>query len=179
METEIAMEYEFSLKFKLTGPAVTEDDIMERLGAADCTDALVGLGLPGYIGLDFIRESPSADDAVLSALADVRQALPMVELVEAGPDFVGLTDVADLIGMSRQNMRKLFVNNTTAFPAPVHGGSSMIWHLAQVLPFLRQREYAVTQSVLDVALAAMRVNIHKENALLSQSAEQKTSHQPA
>jgi biotin operon repressor len=28
-------------------------------------------------------------------------------LAEAAPDFVGLTDVAELTGMSRQNMRKL------------------------------------------------------------------------
>lgn len=169
METEMAMEYEFNLKFKLAASAVTEDQIMERLGAANCTDALVGLGMPGYVELEFTREAHSAEEAVLSALSDVNKALPLAELVEAGPDFVGLTDVADLVGMSRQNMRKLFVNNATAFPAPVHGGSSMIWHLAQVLPFLREREYPFAQSVLDVAVTAMRVNIRKENAFLGQA----------
>lgn len=162
------MEYEFNLKFKLTTSDLSEDDIMECL-STDCTDALVGLGLPGYVGLDFVREASSAEKAILSALADVQKALPDAELVEAGPDFVGLTDVADLIGMSRQNMRKLFVNNAIAFPAPVHGGSSMIWHLAQILPFLKEREYPFAQSVQEVALTTMRVNIKREAALLKQA----------
>lgn len=160
------MEYEFNLKFKLAEVAANDDRIMECLGRAGCTDALVGLGSQGYVGLDFIREANSAEDAIRSALADVKRALPTAILVEAGPDFVGLTDVADLVGVSRQNMRKLFVRNAAVFPAPVHGGSSTIWHLAQVLHFLKERQYQFTQSVLDVALAAMRVNIKKENGLL-------------
>lgn len=169
------MEFEFNLKFKLLAEDANDDQVMECLGGAGCTDALVGLGTAGYVRLDFIREADSAEAAIVSALADVKRALPMAMLVEAGPDFVGLTDVADLVGMSRQNMRKLFVNNSAVFPAPVHGGTSMIWHLAQVLHFLRERQYQFTQSVLDVALTAMHVNIKKENALLARTIEENPS----
>lgn len=160
------MEYKFNLKFKLAPEDSSDDHIMKCLGEAGCTDALVGLGLASYVGLDFIREADSAQAAILSAIAHVKTALPKAKLVEVGPDFVGLTDAADLVGMSRQNMRKLFVSNATLFPSPVHGGSSMIWHLAQVLQFLKDRRYQFTQSVLDVSLTAMRVNITKEKNLL-------------
>src|SRR5471030_1701492 len=104
------MEYIFTLKYQLPEAAV-RDDIVERLGAAGCDDALIGVGLPGRIALEFSREAGSAKAALFSALEDVKRAVPGAKLVEAAPDFVGLTDVADLVGMSRQNIRKLMVNH--------------------------------------------------------------------
>jgi predicted DNA-binding transcriptional regulator AlpA len=160
------MEYQFNLKFTLASEYADENDVMMRLGEAGCTDALVGLGLAGYVGLEFIREAQSAEEAFLSALEDVKKALPKAILVEASPDFVGLTDVADLLGMSRQNMRKLFIAHTETFPPPVHGGNSTIWHLSQVLQFLADRQYEFDQTVHDVAKAAMQVNLTKEKTLL-------------
>jgi predicted DNA-binding transcriptional regulator AlpA len=55
------------------------------------------------------------------------------KLIEAAPDFVGLTDVADLVGVTRQNMRKLMLSHATTFPTPVHQGSASVWHLADVM----------------------------------------------
>src|SRR3712207_569678 len=101
------MEYEFTLKYKLDPKDADHDELVERLGAAGCTDALVGLGMAGHLGLEFVREAASAEDAILSALADVKGAIPGAKLIEVGPDFVGLSDVADLVGVTRQNMRKL------------------------------------------------------------------------
>ena len=140
---------------------------MERLYEAGCDDALVGLGVPGQLGLEFIREASSAEEAILSALADVRRAIPDAQLIEVGPDLVGLTEVADLLEMSRQNMRKVMLKNPAEFPVPVHSGSSSIWHLALVLQFLQEREYLVSQPMVDVSRAAMRLNIEKEAALVS------------
>jgi len=167
------MEYKFKLKFKLGADLVSDDDIMARLGDAGCTDALVGLGMEGYVGLEFIREAEGADEAIMSALSEVKKALPAAVLVEVSPDYVGLTDLADLVGMSRQNMRKLFVNNAVQFPPPVHGGSSTIWHLAQVLEFLRERQYDITPSVFDVARTAMQVNVTKERLSTSSNLDEK------
>ena len=50
-------------------------------------------------------------------------------MIEVAPDLVGLTDVADIVGVSRQNMRKLMLAHPGSFPAPVHEGSASIWHL--------------------------------------------------
>ncbi|MDZ7856722.1 DNA-binding protein [Sphaerotilus sp.] len=162
------MEYEFTLKYRLDPQdGADQDTIVERLGAAGCTDALVGLGVAGHLGLEFAREAASAEEAILSALADVKRAMAGAKLIEAGPDLVGLTDVADLVGMSRQNMRKLMVTHAASFPAPVHAGSTSIWHLALVLGFLVERQqHGLEPSMLEVARAAMRVNIAKEAALV-------------
>src|SRR5574344_210374 len=111
------MEYAFTLKFKLGADMTDMDAVAERLGAQGCTDALLGLGQPGYVGLDFVREAEDAQSALLSAMDDVQRALPGAVLVEAGPDFVGLTDVAAVVGLSRQNMRKLMLGHHQQFPA--------------------------------------------------------------
>lgn len=169
------MEYEFNLKFKLASGDNDHDAIMQRLGDAGCTDALVGFGVPGYVGLEFVREAGSAEDAILGAARDAQAALPGSQLVEAGPDFVGLTDVADLLGMSRQNMRKLFVGNE-AFPAPVHGGPSSVWHLAHVLVFLKERQYEIAPAVLEVAVTTMHVNLSKEKTLVDRRLAERMQH---
>ena len=102
------MEYIFTLKYQLGSDVEDMDAVIERLGEAGC-DALAGIGLPGRLALEFTREAPSAEAAVGSALDDVRRALPDARLIEAAPDLVGLTDVAEIAGVSRQAMRKLML----------------------------------------------------------------------
>ncbi len=101
--------------------------------------------------------------AVRSALTDVKRAVPSAKLVEAAPDLVGLTDVAELVGVSRQAMRKLMLAHAGTFPAPVHEGSASIWHLAEVLTWLQAKgSYSLARNVLDVAKVALQVNVVKE-----------------
>jgi hypothetical protein len=74
-----------------------------------------------------------------------------------------LTDVAKLVGVTRQNMRELMLAHAASLPAPVHEGSAAIGHLASVLQWLKDRDgYRIEQSLLDVALIAMQVSIAKE-----------------
>lgn len=156
------MEYLFTLKYQLSPKDCNQEDIVERLGAAGCDDALIGIGQPGRIALEFTREADSAQAALFSALADIKQAVPSARLIEAGPDFVGLTDVAELVGTTRQNMRKLMVNHATSFPPPVHDGSIAVWHLIDVLKWLLARgSYPVSAAVADVAETAKQVNLAK------------------
>ncbi|MCQ4275430.1 helix-turn-helix transcriptional regulator [Stutzerimonas degradans] len=161
------MEYTFTLKYQLADDDRDPDALVERLGEAGCDDALVGIGQPGRLALEFIREAESADAAVRSALADVRRAVPSARLIEVAPDLVGLTEVAEMIGVSRQNMRKLMLAHPGSFPAPVHEGSASIWHLADVLTWLQAKgSYSLTKSVLDVAQVALQVNVAKEGRRL-------------
>lgn len=168
------MEIEFTLKYRLSAINASHDVLVERLYEAGCDDALVGLGIPGHLALEFIREASSAEEAILSALADVKRAIPDARLIEVGPDLVGLTEVADLLEMSRQNMRKVMLKNPTEFPVPVHSGNSSLWHLASVLQFLQERDYVVRQPMIDVSIAAMRFNIEKESALVSARATERS-----
>lgn len=162
------MEYIFTLKYQLANADENLSDLVERLGENGCDDALVGTGLPGRLALEFTREAETAVAAVRSALDDVQRAMPDATLIEVSPDLVGLTDVAALIGVSRQNMRKLMLAHPGTFPAPVHDGSTSIWHLADVLRWLQGKGgYALTASLVDVACAALEANLSKEALRLS------------
>ncbi len=164
------MEYEFTLKYQLAGDEDL-DALVERLGQGGCDDAVVGIGQPGRLALAFARQADSALEALQSALADVQRIVPQAQLIEATPDLVGLTDVAQLVGVSRQNMRKLMLAHPGSFPAPVHEGSASIWHLADVLAWLQAKgSYALAKDVFDVARVALQVNVAKEGRRLPRSA---------
>lgn len=161
------MEYEFTLIFKIASDDADVDILLERLGAAGCDDALVGVGQAGRIALNFTREAGSAQEAIVSALRDVKKSVPAALLVEAGPDLVGLTDVAELVGVTRQNMRKLSLAHPDSFPVPVHSGSVALWHLAHVLRWLSDRGgYLIEPPLVEVARVAMQINLIKEAALI-------------
>jgi hypothetical protein len=156
------MEYEFELRFRVPADDADADELVERLGEAGCDDALIGIGQPGRIALRFSREAESAKHAIVSALQDVKKAIPAARLIEAGPDFVGLTDVADMLGVSRQNMRKLMLTHAASFPAPIHEGSAAVWHLEPVLQWLQDKGgYDISQQQVDVAHIAMQINLVK------------------
>jgi hypothetical protein len=164
------MEYEFTLKFAVRGS--NTDEVVERLGAAGCTDALVGIGQPGRIALNFTREANSALTAIASAIEDSRNAIPDAMLLEVTPDFVGLSDVAELVEVSRQNMRKLMLKHSATFPSAVHEGSSAVWHLYPLLKWLADHaHYSVPQSLLDVAHIAMQINLAKESKQLERGVQ--------
>lgn len=157
------MEYVFTLKYQLADSDSDLDALVEHLGAVGCDDALVGVGQPGRLALEFSRDAGSAEEAVRTALVDVKKAIPSARLIEASPDLVGLTDVADVVGVSRQAMRKLMLTHRATFPVPVHEGSASIWHLAEVLDWLMTRGgYQIDVGVLDIAKVALEVNIAKE-----------------
>jgi hypothetical protein len=152
-------QYEFALRFVTPSNDVVADELIEQLGDAGCDDALIGVGSAGRIALEFARTSDSAYEALMSAIRDVRRAIPNAELIEVSPDIVGLTDVATLVGCSRQNMRKLLVTRSERGPAPSHEGTSMLWHLAPVLKWLaQQKRYSVPSGLLELSEATMRIN---------------------
>ena len=91
-------EYEFTLKFKVPNPMTDSGMFVDALYESGCDDAIIGTGTKGFIALDFIREAPSAYDAISSAINDVRKAIPQAEIIDASPNFVGVTDVAKLLG---------------------------------------------------------------------------------
>ncbi len=75
------MEYIFTLKFQLAEADRDADALVERLGAGGCDDALVGIGQPGRIALEFTREADSAKSALMSALSDLKRLIPGGRLV--------------------------------------------------------------------------------------------------
>lgn len=51
------MEYTFILKYQLAEHDSDPDVLVERLGSAGCDDALVGIGQPGRLALEFTPRS--------------------------------------------------------------------------------------------------------------------------
>lgn len=153
-------EYEFTLIFTLPVDPVDPDAMIERLGEAGCDDAVVGVGRWGRLALAFAREAESAGEALRSALADVCRAVPGARLAEAAPDLVGLSDVAALLGVTRQNVRKLILACDAPAPSPMHEGRPSIWRFAKVLTWLRdEKRYPMPPELLEVAQATMQVNL--------------------
>jgi len=153
-------EYDFILKFRLPETDVDPERYVDALAEAGCDDATIGIGQRGRIALNFTREARSALDAVRSAVRDVKRAIPGVQLVEASPDFVGLSDVADLVGCSRQNIRKLMITNAATFPVAVHEGTQSLWHLRPVLDwFAETQKRPIDRALIEVSEVTMKVNI--------------------
>jgi hypothetical protein len=155
-------EYDFTLKFSLQNDRSDPDFYVEKLYTGGCDDALIGVGNKGYISLNFIRESLSSYEAVASAIADVKKVIPSAKLIESTPDFVGLTDVAKIIGCTRQNIRKLVIATDANSPLPIYEGTPSIWHLAEILIWLKEsKSYSIDDMLIEIAKTNMEINIMK------------------
>lgn len=151
--------YRFTLKFAVPVRTIEPDDWVDRLAESGCDDALVGTGMPGRLALEFDRTASDADSALNSAVQDVQRAIPEARFIEAGPDYVGLTEIAALLGISRQAMRKIMAKNIEAFPFPIHEGNPTIWHLKDVLEWMRKEQgREIDASIEEVSVVARKVN---------------------
>lgn len=155
-------EFDFTLTFAIPDSIDTEA-LETRLFETGCDDAIIGVGQKGRLAANFVREAESAEAAIISALRNVKRAVPEAQLVESGPDLVGVSDMARLLAFSRQNMRKLIQTNLANFPLPLHEGSSAIWHLADVLAwFSDTQKRHIPFELMDVAQVSMSVNLARE-----------------
>jgi len=161
------MEYIFTLKYRLPVHDSNHESLVNRLFEAGCDDALPGIGQPGRLALAFTREAPSGKRALESAIADVRRAFDDAELSEVLPDYVGLTDIAEQVGMSRQNLRKIVMKHAETFPAAIHDGNPSIWHLSDSLRWLDQHGYPVDETTLEISVAAREFNIAMQASSLT------------
>jgi hypothetical protein len=172
------MHYEFALK--LAAPLGRGDggaeDLAGRLSSAGCADARVELGRQDRVVLRFEREASSAQGAILSAVKEVRTALPESRLLDVTPDFMGLTDMAKLVGVTRQNLRKLMIRHEATFPAAIHEGNSALWHLYPVLAWLQEHaDYSIPPSLLEVAQVTMQINLARESKQIQRATQQEFS----
>lgn len=76
--------YTFTLRYQLSIDDVNHDELIERLAEAGSTDALVGIGQPKCISLEFTREAESLQNARNSATNDVKRAMPSATLLDDG-----------------------------------------------------------------------------------------------
>lgn len=166
--------WEFVVKFRLPPDGPDPVQWLDALFEAGCDDATAGTGRRGSIALDFSREAPSAVDAVRSAVTDVQKAIPGAILIEVSPDLVNLADLADVLGCSRQNLRKYAAGEIKSvlvpFPEPVYTGSPSLWRLAEVLPWLdRNTDLHPQRQSLDLARVTSQLNLDIQRQRLAAS----------
>lgn len=76
------MIFTFTLNYELTSDESDTDALVERLAEEGCDDALVGVGQPGRLAIEFVREALSAHEAIEGAIEDVGRAVPNAHLIE-------------------------------------------------------------------------------------------------
>lgn len=166
-------EYEFTLKFALPNAEADPESYIDALFEAGCNDALIGTGIKGRIGLDFDRESCDAMTAVLSAIKDVKKAIPDAKLLECSPDLVGISGIAKVLNVTRQAVQKMVIANIGTFPAPIHAGNTQMWHLYKVLEWSHKFNNKKLDSALfEIAETSLQVNVMKEFADLDKPVPQ-------
>lgn len=162
--------YDFTLTFWLAEKDAEPEKYLDALFEAGCDDATIGVGRPGLISLAFSRDASSAEGAIRSAVSSVQRAIPGARLVEAKPDLVNLSDVADLVGVSRQNIRKYAAGEirsvSARFPVPSFSGRpTPLWHLYEVAVWLhRYTDLRPPKEVVEASLAAYKLNLDAERS---------------
>jgi transcriptional regulator with XRE-family HTH domain len=145
--------YEFSIIASGMDPQA--DDFESRFYDNGCDDALVSFQ-KGHIIIDFAREAESVDQAIASAIEDVRSAGAVVDRVEPDP-LVSLSEISARVGVSRAAV-SLYAKGDrgVSFPAPIAKVTDdrPLWRWATVAQWFFSRE----QLPKDALIEALVVN---------------------
>ncbi|TQN33209.1 hypothetical protein FHX37_3213 [Haloactinospora alba] len=130
-------EYEFT--FVLDGITLDDEDTVRAL-----TDELdpVLFSVHGTVHMTVAGEGPDATAAALATAERARRLAPGLRLLRLDRDIVGVADIAERTGRSRQNVNQ-WVNGTrhgeTPFPAPEGtAGRHPVWLWSEVNDWLRR-----------------------------------------
>ena len=129
-------EYEFVLV--VAGVSIDDDEAVATL--VDAFDGVLSWnrGLYRLAVSDTGRDGYEAASRLVTRLA---AALPGLRVVRLDPELVGISDIAQRIGHSRQNVQQWVNgerNNSRPFPAPEGcAGRSLVWRWADVNEWLR------------------------------------------
>lgn len=134
-------EYDFALHYRVP-PDEDPETYIDALFDEGCDDSMPHFGKVGYLEIDFIRVAGSASEAISSAIEQVKIAIPNSEICYISPDIVGVSEIAKIMGCSRQYVRQL-INENPSFPIPIHSQNKSIWHLIYVLEWLKDNNKEV------------------------------------
>lgn len=131
--------YNFTLT--LSGVTSETDRLEDILFLGGCDDALICCyGKSVY--LEFDREADSLDDAISTAITDVESVEVGIRVTSVDSALVGLSDIAELTGLTRQAIALLKdgLRGNGNFPSPIQRikGQSPLWDWADVADWLEK-----------------------------------------
>lgn len=131
----------FNFILTLSGVTSETTGIEDALYSAGCNDALICFyGKSVY--LEFDREAPTLDLAIKSAITDIEGAPVGAKVESVDSALVGLSDIAQLTGLTRQAIALLKdgARGDGDFPCPVQRlkGASPLWDWASVAKWLQE-----------------------------------------
>lgn len=123
------------------------EEVETAIYEAGCSDALLGMrdGIPF---LDFDRKAPTFEEAVLSAIRDVKKAGFEVHHVEPD-DLVSASEIARRTGKTRQAVHQRIARG---FPPPASSlkGTIPLWRWSDVVEVYGEEESAHSRTVAAV-----------------------------
>jgi hypothetical protein len=151
--------YQFTLVLKNVSEKTV--DLEDSLYEAGCDDALINYR-NGAVYLEFDREANSLEDAVISAIKDVRSATVDADVVSIAPEnIVTESEIAKRLNVKRQTV-SLWIKGERreGFPPPVMRLSekSPLWHWNDVVIWLFENKMLDDQKILDSALFFANIN---------------------
>ena len=165
------MKKTYSFTLVLSGFDKLTEQVEDALYGKKCDDALLSIR-SGVPYLDFDREAPSFQEAVLSALRDVERALPYVSVLRVEPDdLVTASEIGRRVNRTRESVRLLVrgARGPGGFPPPASSltQKSPIWRWVEVVNwFVAQNMVAaeVAKAARTVAAinAALELRRHDE-----------------
>ncbi|WP_240965188.1 helix-turn-helix transcriptional regulator [Streptomyces zingiberis] len=126
------MDYDFT--FVVSGVDVDDESAVDAL--RDNCDALLARA-GGHDLLSVTWSGPSALEAAMAAVSAVRRAVPRLRVCRLDRDLVGVHEIADRTGRSRQNVSQWIAGTRKSreepFP-PAEGtvGRSLVWTWSEV-----------------------------------------------
>lgn len=137
--------YDFMLI--LEGADITDLAHVNALYEAGCDDALFGTTAGVQYG-HFSREAPSVSDAIFSAIEQVENAVPGLQVVRVEPDeLVTAAEIGKRTGRSRESIRLLSQGKRGAgdfpFPAMLLSNKQPLWRWSDVAAWF-EKSGAVT-----------------------------------
>ncbi len=151
--------YEFSLRYDVSACHLSIDQIDDKLYEGGCDDVLIRHGRKHEVIVQFTRSAPAANKALEQAHQQVQAALPCARLLEAHPDYVGPTDIAQIYNVSRQRVQSLMHTKAAGVHAMTSVGNTQIFRLGTVIDEFANLGMRVNNETLhEAALAAMQLN---------------------
>jgi len=151
--------YQFTLVLKNIDATISnmEDSFYE----AGCDDALINFR-NGAVYLEFDRESSSLEEAVISAIKDVKSASIEADVASVAPDnLVTESEIASRLNKSRQTV-SLWIKGERrkSFPHPVMRVSekSPLWNWHEVVTWLFKNKLIDDKEKVEEALFFANIN---------------------